>query len=105
MTDGDETRRIRHTLEKDQPVNLTGGPYHVAFPASGVKDVDADRAKELVAFHPLVEYDIDLPEDYETLRGIAMQVETDEIDGNSSGAAIQSYLESLPAEEREELLP
>lgn len=102
---GTPTRRIRHTLDRDQPVNLTGGPYHVAFPAEGVREVEAERAADLVENHSLIEYDIDLPEDYRVLQQIAQTADTEAIGGNSSKAAIQYYLETLPEAEREALLP
>lgn len=96
-------RRIRHTLDGNARVNLTGGDYHVEFPRSGVLTVGEDYAAELVENHPLIEWAVEIPDDYRALQSMAAAADTDEVDGNSPRDEIVAYLETLSDDELEAL--
>lgn len=96
-------KRIRHTIDRERPIRITGDLDRPELFDEPVKLVSEERAAELVE-HPLIEYaDEELPTDYDELQRLAAAADTDEIDGNSSKAEIVAYLETLSADDYEAL--
>lgn len=89
--------RIQHTRDTDATL-IFGREFF--FEDTNVIDVPLDEARYAVEKYDELEFVVDIPDDYDTLRAYAAMADTEAVNGNSTKEELAEWFDSLSADRR-----